>query len=559
MWWVDGEWTVVKRRSRKERQQADRGFNSERQQRQPISIAHAQHQFWCADILGEETIITAHAGTCSNRTKAITITSMLDDIVGARRSSLETESNTRDHGKLAMPQNQSLLIRCLVRCDRNMSVLIAWGFEVCGMLEDVYVAKKLNNFGAPYGFVKFSNVRDVNKLSKALNAVYFSHFRVRARLARFDRNEAKEDRNPGTVKDGHKEGKMGLEKDVENLIENGKVGFDSALGETGTTEDVRVGDIVVRIGTLQEPTTRMDAPVQEAGLMVRKPIAPSEVAKEKGDRILIRNFRTKSDDVQWAQNGLVETVINGEAVPVVQNRITDAGFHNLIIIPMGADKGFIRSAAGADALTTINSAKDFFTLVFSNWMRFLRADSVSVDRDRLDFARVLIATPELEIIKRVENILVDGSLSEIKIVEEWGYSLGDDTCLFEEESDVEGSGTDNEVEHINRDNRHDVDLVVEKLVNELVEDEDPELQENQVEHFSEKQDKIHLAKERTVEKGVQNNHLSSPSRNSFEVDTSMHSDFQGDCRARVVRNGDTLLVSEAHGSSSICNTILMHL
>ncbi|MCI89679.1 sulfate transporter, partial [Trifolium medium] len=41
-------------------------------------------------------------------------------------------------------------------------------------------------------------------------------------------------------------------------------------------------------------------------------------------------------DVLWAQNGVVATVINGEAIPVVKNRIADAGFPELAIIPMGA-------------------------------------------------------------------------------------------------------------------------------------------------------------------------------------------------------------------------------
>jgi hypothetical protein len=61
------------------------------------------------------------------------------------------------------------------------------GFEVCGILEDIYVANKRNMHGRPYGFVKFSNVRDVPKLEKALNAVCFGQFRVRASVARFDR------------------------------------------------------------------------------------------------------------------------------------------------------------------------------------------------------------------------------------------------------------------------------------------------------------------------------------------------------------------------------------
>jgi hypothetical protein len=62
------------------------------------------------------------------------------------------------------------------------------GFEVCGILEDVYVARKRNKRGQPYGFVRFSNVRDIPKLTKALNAVSFGDFRVWARVARFDRN-----------------------------------------------------------------------------------------------------------------------------------------------------------------------------------------------------------------------------------------------------------------------------------------------------------------------------------------------------------------------------------
>jgi hypothetical protein len=61
------------------------------------------------------------------------------------------------------------------------------GFEVCGILEDVYVAKKRNMHGKPYGFLKFSNVKDVTKLEKALNAVSFGQFRVSASVARFDR------------------------------------------------------------------------------------------------------------------------------------------------------------------------------------------------------------------------------------------------------------------------------------------------------------------------------------------------------------------------------------
>jgi hypothetical protein len=76
------------------------------------------------------------------------------------------------------------------------------GFEVCGILEDVYVAKKRNRYGEPYGFVKFSNVRDVTKMTKALNAVCFGQFRVRASVAKFDRNAPGSEKRTEEKQDG---------------------------------------------------------------------------------------------------------------------------------------------------------------------------------------------------------------------------------------------------------------------------------------------------------------------------------------------------------------------
>lgn len=75
---------------------------------------------------------------------------------------------------------------------------------------------------------------------------------------------------------------------------------------------------------------------------------------------LIRMYRSTADDLQWAQNGVVGTVINGEAIPMVQNRNEDAGFTDLELIPLGADKVFIRSVSGLDALVTLKEAAEFF-------------------------------------------------------------------------------------------------------------------------------------------------------------------------------------------------------
>jgi hypothetical protein len=158
----------------------------------------------------------------------------------------------------------------------------------------------------------------------------------------------------------------------------------------------------------------------------------------------------------WARCGVIATVINGESIPVVQNRIADAGVEDIDIIPLGADQVFIRSNSEVNVTTILHDAKEFFDHFFTNivrweknvvpfqrgaWLRlygvplhawnesffklctldcgrFLRSDSCSVERDRFDYARILIATSNLEIINSSESVLVDGVMVTIKIVEE---------------------------------------------------------------------------------------------------------------------------------------------
>jgi len=174
--------------------------------------------------------------------------------------------------------------------------------------------------------------------------------------------------------------------------------------------------------------------------------------------------------MSWAAKGVVVSVLNSDAIPVLQRRIFDAGFVNLVIIPMGADKVFLRSLDDIDVSTTLSGASDFFNNFFSQpvrwtkdtlvrergaWVRIygvplhawnyeffklcvydsgrlLKIDDITLDRDRFDYARVLVATSSLDIIKTEANILVDGVLFDFKIVEEWGFAVVDDACLFDE-------------------------------------------------------------------------------------------------------------------------------
>ncbi|MCI64883.1 hypothetical protein A2U01_0086141, partial [Trifolium medium] len=84
---------------------------------------------------------------------------------------------------------------------------------------------KLNVHGEAYGFVKYSNVKDVNKLSKALNAVCFGNYCIQARVSRFDRFAKAERKSLRTAKG---ESKAAEAEDIPIPMSQKKEGDDAA-------------------------------------------------------------------------------------------------------------------------------------------------------------------------------------------------------------------------------------------------------------------------------------------------------------------------------------------
>ncbi|MCI42579.1 sulfate transporter, partial [Trifolium medium] len=89
-------------------------------------------------------------------------------------------------------------------------------------------------------------------------------------------------------------------------------------------------------------------------------LKPLEVLKGTQRAKLVRTYTLHTDDQTWAAQGVVATIINGEAVPLVQQRVVYAGFNNLDIIPLGADKVFVRSLTTEDVMAIIDGAAQFF-------------------------------------------------------------------------------------------------------------------------------------------------------------------------------------------------------
>jgi len=96
-------------------------------------------------------------------------------------------------------------------------------------------------------------------------------------------------------------------------------------------------------------------------------------------RNLVRIYRPNENDVQWARSGVFVNVVNGEAITVVQNQVVDAGFADLDVIPMEADRVFLRSNSERETVAMIEGAKYFFDLLFSNIVRW--------DKEVLPFQR----------------------------------------------------------------------------------------------------------------------------------------------------------------------------
>ena len=257
------------------------------------------------------------------------------------------------------------------------------GFEVCGILEEVFVPRRRNANGDMFGFVRFSNMRDVGKLLKAVNAVYFGNYRVRAKLARFDRSV-----------DGvgccEKEVEVVVRKRVmdggEGCKQAGKGGVNVSPGVTKQqlvegVKTVMVGDVPVTVTDGKGcGGNGNDGGKSAHAAKGTGEVRGFHVLKKKNDvSKLLKVYRPSGDDLRWAHKGVVANVLNGEAITVVQTRVEDAGFADLDIIPLGADRVFLRSKTNKETMTVLGEAKEFFDHFLSNATRW--------DKDVVPFCR----------------------------------------------------------------------------------------------------------------------------------------------------------------------------
>jgi hypothetical protein len=154
------------------------------------------------------------------------------------------------------------------------------------MLEEIYVARKRNKQGQPYGFVRFSNVRDVTKLAKALNAVCFGDFRVRARVARFDRNNAVVDE---TKVDGREAGVLGVAK-VNGKPKDQILKFDEKKPQVEAKQRCETLAVTANGGNIDGNGTQKQEDMKHEELA-------TDAAKDS--RIYVRSYKAAPEDIEY--------------------------------------------------------------------------------------------------------------------------------------------------------------------------------------------------------------------------------------------------------------------
>jgi hypothetical protein len=314
-------------------------------------------------------------------------------------------------------------------------------------------------------------------------------------VARFDRNNVPADE---TKVDGVEAGVLGAEKAVDKP--KGQI-FSLDEGKPHVKAKQRCETLAVRANGSFEEGVR--GKFDGIATQKQEDMKQEELATVEGkeSRVYVRSYKAAPDDVEWARCGVVAAVANGEAGSVVRRRLEDAGFNGLDLVHLGGAKVLVRSLDGTDVLAVLDGAKDFFSMCFSHWVRwettvipfqrgawvriyviplhawncnffklcvmdcgrFLRSDNYTAAKDRLDFARVLITTTAMAVIKKVENLMVDGSLVVVQIVEEWGYELGDDACLLEDDTVSKASPAAEDVFHCDSEASDQVDMLIDQI------------------------------------------------------------------------------------------------
>ena len=238
-----------------------------------------------------------------------------------------------------------------------------------------------------------------------------------------------------------------LEREKERVITVGDVVCDGTKGVKVEKEEI-VKLKVVGVEEEGEP----------------KPIAGERSESVYGNIALevTRKYLPFHEDVEWANKSILAKIKNGLCFSFIQQAFVDAGFLDFKLISMGGDNVLLHPCAEGDVMELSNSAADFvgnflcdcrpwsqdasvsyergawircygvplhawndifFLELASTRGRLLKIDDTTVNKEKLDYARFLIATFELKELNYVVQFLIDGRVYPIRVIEDLEFVL----------------------------------------------------------------------------------------------------------------------------------------
>jgi len=253
-------------------------------------------------------------------------------------------------------------------------------FEVCGILTDVYIARHRNARGQEFGFVRFVNVKNVEKLSHALINVWLGDCRILAKEARFDRFA----HNDNTVTSvGRKEGAVGrlrvhVTKNSEGVKGEMVQKVEAPVGGSDRTAKARRVEVTegqlygTDVEDLRRPVmlegdvTVTDRKVQRKNGITPHLVDGKQPQQGQFETKFIPSYAASEEDTNWANAGMVVNIISGDSALDIQQRVVDAGFSGVVVTPLGGDKVFLHCQDGEHIWHVFNDALHFLGMLFSN-------------------------------------------------------------------------------------------------------------------------------------------------------------------------------------------------
>ena len=173
------------------------------------------------------------------------------------------------------------------------------------------------------------------------------------------KNNEGEKINEGVFLDTEKED-MALA--IKQALEQVKL---NAKGSEEEREHVRLGAVV---GDISYADFFKEKEISHVG----------DASKLIGGTNVTRKFHSDNEDVVWESKGALARVLNGNFIPIVQQKIIDAGFDNVWVLPRGGDNVVLFCPGKEDMMLVYHKAADFFNCFFSEMPAWsLAEDNVS--------------------------------------------------------------------------------------------------------------------------------------------------------------------------------------